>query len=237
MPAWTLTALALAAAPAPAASATDLTAVGTRIGAHPAYVRLVVDFSGGVVAGNEVEAVDASAVDGGVRIQMRHRRVREQAAPAHGAGVRAVVTAGHGRLDVRASYARRRFKYVEVTTLHAPERLVVDLYRSRPPTSAAAEIRTGRRGCLGLTGVVFGARSFAVTGGERDLFEHSFVLLVRGRSGRVVGRRIMTAQGAWSARVNYRVTARQRGTLEAVADSAKDGSLACLVQAGVVLDP
>jgi hypothetical protein len=47
----------------------------------------------------------------------------------------------------------------------------------------------------------------------------------------------MTARGAWSARVSYRVGTAQTGTLEAVAGSAKDGSLACLVQVRVGLNP
>jgi hypothetical protein len=47
----------------------------------------------------------------------------------------------------------------------------------------------------------------------------------------------MTARGAWSTRVRYRVGRRQAGTLEAVAESAKDGSLDCLVQVRVVLRP
>jgi hypothetical protein len=230
-------ALAATAVCAPSASATvDLTAIGTRIGSHPAYVRVVVDFTDGVLAGNEVEAIDHRAADGAVRIRVRHRNVQAQAAPARGAGVRAVVTGGRDRLDVRATFARRRFKYVQVTTLHDPERLVIDLYRSRPPSSAA-EIRTGRRSCLTLTGVFLGKRSFRVQGRERELFEHSFVLRVRDRAGRVVGRRIMTAEGPWSTRIGYHVAARQRGTLEGVAESAKDGSLACIVQVGVVLAP
>jgi len=225
------------AACAPGASATvDLTAIGIRIGAHPAYVRVVVDFTDGVVADGEIEAIDPRAADGAVRIRVRHSNVQAQAAPARAAGVRAVVTGGRDRLDLKATYARRRFKYVQVTTLHAPERLVIDLYRSRPPTSAA-EIRTGRQGCLALTGVFPGHRSFRVTGRERDVFEHSFVLQVRDRAGRVVGRRIMTAQGAWSTSIGYRVTSRQRATVEGVAESAKDGSLACIVQVRVVLTP
>jgi Immunoglobulin-like domain of bacterial spore germination len=229
-----LGATAACARSAPAAG--DLAAIGTHIGAHPAYVRVVVDFTDGVVTDGEVEAIDPRAMDGAVRIRVRHRNVQAQAPPARAAGVRAVVTGGHDRLDIRASSARRRFKYVQVSTLHAPERLVIDLYRSAPPTSAA-DIRSGRRGCLALAGVVPGHRAFRVTGRERDLFEHSFVLRARDRAGRVVGRRIMTAHGAWGTSIGYRVTSRQPGTLEAVADSAKDGSLACIAQVGVVLAP
>ena len=232
-----LVTLLLAAVSVPVATATvDLTAIRTRIGSHPAYVRVVVDFTDGVVAGNEVEAVDHRPADGAVRIRLRHHNVQAQAAPASAAGVRVVVTGARDRLDVSATAARGRFKYVQVTTLHAPERLVIELYRSAPP-SRAAEIRTGRGSCLTLTGIVADRRSFQVTGRERNLFEHGFVLRVRDRAGHVAGRRIMTAEGPWSARIGYRVSARQRGTLEAVAESAKDGSLACIVQAGVALAP
>jgi hypothetical protein len=232
-----LVTLLLAAVFVPTATATvDLTAIRTRIGSHPAYVRVVVDFTDGVVAGNEIETVDHRAADGAVRIRLRHRNVQAQAAPTSAEGVRATVTGGRDRLDVRASYGRGRFKYVQVTTLHDPERLVIDLYRSAPP-SRAAEIRTGGGSCLTLTGIAAGPRSFLVSGRERNLFEHGFVLRVRDRAGHVAGRRIMTAEGPWSARIGYRVSARQRGTLEAVAESAKDGSLACIVQAGVTLAP
>jgi hypothetical protein len=227
----------IAAVLAPSAPATvDLTAIGIRVAEHPAYVRVVVDFTDGVLAANEVEAIDHRAADGAVRIRLRHRNVQAQAAPVRAAGVRVVVPGGRDRLDVRASYTRRRFKYVQVTVLHAPERLVIDLYRSAPP-SGAAEIRTGRASCLTLTGVVAGRRSFRVSGRERNLFEHGFVLLVRDRSGRVAGRRIMTAEGPWTTRIGYRVATRQRGTLEGVAESAKDGSLVCIVQVGVALAP
>jgi hypothetical protein len=227
---------AVAACAPPASATVDLTATGTRIGAHPATVRVVVDFTDGELADNEIEAVDHRAADGAVRIRLRHRNVQAQAAPATGAGVRAVVTGARDRLDVRVTSARHRFKYVQVMVLHAPERLVLDLYRSRPPTHAA-EIRTGRRGCLTLTAVSPGQRSLRVVGRERDLFEHSFVLRVRDHAGRVVGRRIMTANGPWNTRVGYRVTRSQRGTLEGVAESAKDGSLVCIVQLGVPLTP
>jgi Immunoglobulin-like domain of bacterial spore germination len=110
---------------------------------------------------------------------------------------RATVTTARNRLDVAARASAGRFKYLQVSVLHA----------------------------------------FTVRGRERDLFEHSFVLRVRNRSGKVVGQQAMTATGAWRARIAYRVVAGQPGTLEAVADSAKDGSLACLAQVRVTLGP
>jgi hypothetical protein len=221
----------------PAGSATvDLTAVRTRIGAHPAYVRAVVDFTDGTLQFGEVEAIDHRAFDGSVRIRVRHRNVQAQAPAVSRAGVQAKVTGGRDRLDVVLTSARHRFKYVQVSTLHSPERLVLDLYRSAPP-GAGAEIPVGRRGCLSLASVTAVSHGFRVRGSERDLFEHGFVLRVRDAGGVVVGRRIMTAAGPWSTTIGYRVTTRQAGTLEAVAESAKDGALDCIAQARVRLDP
>ena len=228
-------ALALAlSAVAPAAA--GLEAVRTRIGAHPATVRVVVDFTGGALQLGELEATDPNPADGTVRVRLRHRGVRAHAAPVRADGVRATVTGAANRVDVAARAAAGRFKYLRVSVLHAPERLVLDLYRSRPPV-AGAEIPVGAGGCLAITSVVPGSHAFAVRGREQDLFEHSFVLRVRNRAGRVVGQKAMTANGAWRARVGYHVSAGQPGTLEAVADSAKDGSLDCLAQLRVTLAP
>ena len=171
-----------------------------------------------------------------MRVRVRHPGVRAAALPASGDGVRAVVAGAPNRVSANLSYGSGRYKYLAVSVLHSPERLVLDLYRSRPPSSAA-EVPIGRRGCLALTRVVPGTRSLLVRGTERDLFEHSFLLRVRDGRGRVVGEKIMTAVGPWSGRVRYRVATRQRGTLEAVAFSAKDGALACLAQSGVMLEP
>jgi hypothetical protein len=224
----------VAAVQAPAAP--RLAAVSTRIGAHPAYVRVVVDFIGGRLGAEDFEAVDHAAADGSVLIRVRRRNIQADAAPARAAGVRARVLGARNRLDFRVRASAQRFKYVMVSALHAPERLVADLYRSWPP-GPGAEIRTGRGGCLSLAQVVPGRRSFTVRGRELHLFEHSFLLRVRDGRGRVVGERVMTAAGRWSAVVRYRVAARQRGTVEAVADSAKDGALACIAQVGAPLAP
>ncbi|HET9010357.1 MAG TPA: hypothetical protein VFN38_01015, partial [Gemmatimonadaceae bacterium] len=139
----------------------DLTAIGTRIGAHPAYVRVVVDFTDGTLEFGEVEAIDHRAFDGSVRVRLRHHNVQAQAPPVNRAGVQAKVTGARDRLDVVLSFARHRFKYLRVSALHSPERLVLDLYRSRPPV-AGAEIPVGRRGCLSLSSVKAAARGFQV---------------------------------------------------------------------------
>ena len=79
-----------------------------------------------------------------------------------------------------------------------------------------------------------GASGSRVSGTERDLFEHSFVVRVRGALGGVAAQRIMTATGPWSTTLSVGGP-RRPGTVEAVAGSAKDGSLDCLVQVPVTL--
>ena len=222
---------------APASSPAALTATGARIAQHPGFVRVVVDFSGGTLQINNADATDPVPSDGRARVVVRGNAIGTLPIDRAAAGVRVRVTRGAANeLVVRLTSALRAFKYMRVAGLHGPERLVLDLYSARPP-AAAAEIRVGRLRCLRLTGVVADGRGFRVRGVERDLFEGSFVLRVRDRAGRVVGRRVMTARGAWSARVAYSVTSAQTGTLEGVAASAKDGSLACLVQVRVGLNP
>ena len=228
-----LVVLVLVAAPA---SASALTATNARIASHPGFVRVVVDFSGGTFEVNEADATDPVPSDGTARVEVRRAGISTLAIDRSSNGVRVRVTQATNRIVIRLVSARRAFKYMRVSGLHGPERLVLDLPRAKPP-SRAAEIRTGRGGCLSLTSFTADGRGFRVRGVERDLFEGSFVLRVRDAAGRSVGRRVMTARGAWSARVAYRVSRAQTGTLEAVAESAKDGSLACLVQVRVGLNP
>ena len=233
----TLALLALAAAPASASAA--LTASDVRIGAQPALVRVVVDFTGGRFELNEADATDPAVRDGSGRVDIRHAGIVAPARDRSAQGVRARVgLVSANRARVRLTFAPGRFKYVRVWALHGPERLVIDLYRSAPPRTAAAEIRRGVNRCLTLSSVSRTGRSFRVRGVERDLFEGTFLLRVRDATGRVVGRRIGTARGPWDLRVGYSgITSAQAGTVEAVAESAKDGSLACLVQVRVALVP
>lgn len=230
---------AVVAGAAPASASAALTASDVRIGAQPALVRVVVDFTGGRVEFNEANAEDPRVADGSARVDVMRTGIAVRAGLDRSAqGVRARVTlATANRLRVQLSGAPRRFKYARVFVLHGPERLVIDLYRSVLPSSAA-EIRTGDRSCLTLTQIQRVGHTFVVRGSERDLFEGSFVIRVRDARGRSIGRRIVTARGPWSRPVAYGgVTSRQTGTIEAVAESAKDGSLACLVQRRVTLVP
>ena len=217
-------------------SASALAATNARIAQHPGFVRVVVDFSGGTLQVNGADASDPTPSDGSARVVVRGAAIGTLPIDRSAAGVRVRVTAGTNALVIRLTSARRAFKYLRVSGLHGPERLVLDLYSAKPP-GASAEIRSGRRNCLRLTSISADGRGFRLRGVERDLFEGSFVLRVRDASGRVVGIRTMTARGAWSARVAYRVTGAGAGAVEGVAASAKDGSLACLVQVRVGLNP
>ena len=232
-----LTAVVLGGAPASASAA--LTASDVRIGAQPAFERVVVDFNGGRLEFNETNAEDPRIADGTGCVDVAHRGIRLRTPLDRTAqGVRARVTlATANRLRVQLSATAGRFKYVRVFVLHGPERLVIDLYRSKPPSSAA-EIRTGERRCLTLASIQRTGHTFRVRGTELNLFEGSFVIRVRDARGRSIGRRIVTARGPWTQTVTYSgVTSRQAGTVEAVAESAKDGSLACIVQRRVTLVP
>jgi hypothetical protein len=212
----------------------NLTAIRVRTGDHPGFVRAVVDFTDGRLEAGEVMATDPSPfADGAIRLRLDHRRVRTEAPPARAHGVAVRVGQGTNRITIRVAGVRRRFKYVSYSVLRAPERLVIDLWRAAPP-SAAAEVRAAPDRCLTLTRAVVGARTVAAAGGERDLFEHSLVVRLRGANGRVLaGHAETAARGRWSSRFRYPSVRRQAGTLEAAAHSAKDGSLDCLVQVRV----
>ncbi|HEU4973704.1 MAG TPA: Gmad2 immunoglobulin-like domain-containing protein [Baekduia sp.] len=242
MPRVLITAAALVvtalAAPAPAGATVNLTAYRTRIGDHPAFVRVVVDFTDGTINAPTVMASDPDPYpDGRVRVAVPGTNAQAQAPPIRREGVRARVLPGHDRVVVAVSAASRRFKYAGYQVLHEPERLVIDLYKSRP-AAAGAVARYGRPGCLAFTSVAALPGRVTVLGTEHDVFEHSFTADVRTPGGRIVGRRTVTAAGGrWSARIPYRVRRTQTGIVEAVDLSAKDGALSCLVQAPVTLRP
>jgi hypothetical protein len=211
-------------------AATALTATRVRAGLHTAFVRAVVDFSGGRIEINDVNAEDPNPFNGTARLEMRSPGVRTTAAPLAALGIRVAVARGGPGLVIRITSAPRRFKYLSYFVLTAPDRLVIDLWYAGPSVAA----RFGRSGCLTLTSSSVGPSVVTAAGRERDLFEHSFVLRLRGARGGLVREKPVTADGPWSERMTYSAP-RQRGTLEAVALSAKDGSLDCLVQVPVTL--
>jgi hypothetical protein len=219
---------------APQASAA-LTAREIRIADHAAFVRVVVDFTGGRVETGEVNATDPNPFpDGFVRLPLTRPGVRTTADPVRDEGVFARIAQTSGRrITIRLTGADRRFKYVEYFAQHGPERLVLDLYKSRPP-SDAAEIVRGRGGCLRLDDHQVTPDRVTAEGRERNLFEHSLVVRLRRNGGRIHRQKPETAfMRRWSTDFTYPPASRQTGTLEAVALSAKDGTLDCLVQVRV----
>jgi hypothetical protein len=216
-------------------AAAALTATEIRIGDHPGFVRVVVDFTGGRVEPFLVVATDPNPFpDGFVRLPLTRAGVRTTADPVreHGVFARIAQTSGR-RITIRLTGADRRFKYVGYFAQHAPERLVLDLFKAKPPTDAA-EITRGRRGCLRLTDHQVTRDRVTAEGRERNLFEHSLVVRLRRNGGRIHRQEPETAfQRMWSTDFTYPPTSRQTGTLEAVALSAKDGTLDCLVHVRV----
>jgi hypothetical protein len=227
-------ALLAAAILAPQASAAPLTAKEIRIGDHPGYVRVVVEFTGGAIELNEILATDPDPFgDGFVRLPMMRPGVQTTAPPVRDHGVFARIGQAGGRITIRLTAAERRFKYMGYAAQRSPERLVIDLYKSRPP-SDDAEITRGRGGCLTLTSHSVTKRRVTAAGRERNLFEHSFVVRLRRQGGRIHRQKPDTAASRrWSTTFTYPESGRQTSTLEAVALSAKDGSLDCLVQVRV----
>ena len=173
----------MAAVLAQPAAAAPLTATKIRIGDHPGFVRVVVEFTGGRVVPGEVVATDPDPFpDGFVRLPLTHSGVRTTAARVRAQGVFARIGHVPGRITIRLSGADRRFKYAGYVALHTPERLVIDLYKSRPP-SDAAEITRGRGGCLTLAAHSVTRTRVTASGRERDLFEHSLVVRLRRTGG------------------------------------------------------
>lgn len=217
----------------------DLTAFRTRIADHPGFVRVVVDFTDGNLGFNDSEAADPDPFpDGRATVDVRHRRVQAQAPARSAHGVRVRVIQASNRIRVRLRARPGRFKYLDRWQLSGPDRLVLDLYKSRPPV-AGAGIRRAPDGCLELRRRSVTPGRITVSGTARFLFENSFALVVRDAAGRPVRVRPVTVgeSGRWRRTVSYDVTRAQPGTLEAVAVSARDGALDCLVQARVRLRP
>jgi hypothetical protein len=139
-------ALAGALAPATAPSAPGvpgaLTATKIRVGDHPGFVRVVVDFRGGTLLTGEIVASDPNPFgDGVVRLPLSRRGVRTVAGAVRAHGVSAKVVPGTNRIVVRLAGTPRRFKYVGYRALHGRERLVIDSTRAgrrRPPPRCAA---------------------------------------------------------------------------------------------------
>jgi len=222
----------------PAAAGAALTADQIRIGNHPAFVRVVVDFSGGTLHSNDVESPDPQPFDGSARVRVTHAGITTDAQSVREEGVRARIAQRSGFVVVHLSARKHRFKYLEHGVLHSPERLVIDLWKARPPRPAAEFPVAPQGGCLSIDNFADSPGRVTANGTENDLFEHMFQANVRNRKGRVVGTRPVTAAGGhWHRTVRYGVGSSQAGTFEVVDFSEQDGSLFCIAQIRVALAP
>lgn len=228
-------ALLAALALVPSAGATvNLTAVGTRVGDHPAFVRVVVEFTDGDLSRYDPNLLDAAVWgDGRTRLEVVQKGIRTEAPALTSRGVRVTFHQDRDRILIDLRDAARRFKYVSYFVLASPERLVVDLWKARPPT-AAATIKDD--GCLRLLRYS-GGPGVSMEGLElRWLFEHTVVVRLRNARGRVIRQRpLIAGDGRWGTSFDFGVTRTQAATLEAVSESAKDGALECIVQVPVLL--
>jgi len=230
--AWLVAAAALTSP----ASAGACTAVAVRIAGHPGYVRAVVDFSGGVIRGNQVSATDPQPMDGTASLMVARTGIRTAVPTTSGDGITVRTLQRPGLLRISIGARRGRFKYLAYAVV-AGDRIVIDLWKSAPP-SPAAEIHRGRGGCLTLDSAYVAAGTASASGRERNLFESQFQVVIRGGDGHVLARHhVHAVAGHWSTRLAYRVSRRQAGTLEAVDFSAADGALDCLAQLRVTLEP
>jgi len=216
-------------------SATSQTATAIRVGDHPGYVGVVVDLRGTVPQANGATyATDTDPSDGRAVVRFGIIGLRTTAAPVDYDGVSARLSQGHNYIDLGLRVAPGRFKYLSWLWL-GNDRLVVDLWKSAPP-SAAAEIR-GANGCLTLGAVRVTAEGVVTASGtESGVFEHQFVARVRAASGAVLAQQtVHSSGGQWSVALIPYAQRPQPATFEAVVRSSADGSLACLVQRRVAL--
>jgi hypothetical protein len=220
--------LGLLALPALAAATPQLTATEIRIGDHAAYVRVVVNFSGGTLTAGDIENAwgdDPSTAS--VIVQRRDAGTQASPASAYGVAARVVRPSHFLRVDM---HLKHKFKYLSYAVVTG-NRLAIDLWKSKVP-------RTPSHTCSGLTlspNWSSNGSTVSVSGHEHGIFENQFQVIVRGAHGAVLGRKTVHGPGKWAAKVQYHVAVSQPGTVEAVSFSAKDGALECLAQKPVQL--
>lgn len=212
---------------ASAATSSALRLESARVYSGPKRVEVLTRFSGGTVPLGIVMTTDESPYDGRATVVVPAPGISTSVATVQRAGVRVRMTASSGRLTFALAARARAFTYFGYRRT-STGRLVLVLWRSAPP-AANSQPRFGPIGCLTLRASVAGS-AIRASGNESQLFEHSFVVRLRARDGRLVAQRIVTAVGRWAVTVPFVARAGRVATLEAFAGSAKDGSLACLAQ-------
>jgi hypothetical protein len=192
----------------PDAASAALTATHIRIGDHPAFVRVVVDFTGGTLHRNDVESPDPQPFD--CRAASAYWYHGECASRDRGAGHR----------PDRAALGRDRASALgEEAPLQVPgaqRPALAGTARRRPlevaAATSAAEVPTASQGgCLSIENSDALPGRVRADGSENDLFEHMFQMNVRNQKGRVVGTRPVTASaGHWHRRCRSTSGSRRR---------------------------
>ncbi len=221
----------------PASASAALTAKRIRIAPHTGFVRVVVDFTGGPLAINDVNMPPGNIdTQGRGRLDITKAGAMTNAAAvgANGASV-SVVRVASG-LRVRITSATRRFKFLGYTVVHGPDRLVIDLYRR----ASHAQLATG--GCLKILPTTAStSRRVNVRGTVTTrIFENTFRVRLRRAGGQVVAAKTVTAAtptGPFTTILRHSVGTQQTGVVEAIVYSAKDGAVQCLYQRPVTLRP
>ena len=221
----------------PASASAALTAKRIRIGPHTGFVRVVVDFTGGALAANDVNMAPGNIdTQGRARLDITKAGATTTAAAVSGNGANvSVVKVGSG-LRVRITSSTRRFKFLSYSVLHSPERLVIDLYRR----ASRAQLAVG--GCLKILPTTTStSRRVTVRGTVTTrIFENTFRVRLRRAGGQVVAAKTVTTAtptGPFTTVLRHSVGTRQNGLVEAIVFSAKDGAVQCLYQRPVTLRP
>lgn len=221
----------------PASASAALTAKRIRIAPHAGFVRVVVDFTGGALAINDVNMAPGNIdTQGRGRLEITKAGAVTTAAVVSGSGASVSVVRVASGLRVRITSATRRFKFLGYIVMHRPERLVIDLYRRASHAPLAAG------GCLKILPTTTStARRVNVRGTVTTrIFENTFRVRLRRAGGQVVAAKTITAAtptGPFTTILRHRVGTQQTGVVEAIVFSAKDGAVQCLYQRPVTLWP
>src|SRR5215217_8262035 len=151
----------------PAAASAALKATQIRIGAHPAFDRVVVDFTGGTLHLNDVESPDPLPYGGLAKVRVTASGITTTAHRASSERLWSVrIKQESGSILVKLVPKLHRFKYLEYSVLHSPERLVIDLWRARPPGSAAEFPVAPQGGCLSIDNFTEASDRITASGSE-----------------------------------------------------------------------
>ena len=221
---------AMASVPAGTAGTTALRLQSARVTSARQSVQLMAHFSGGRAPMGIVEATQPNPFGGHAVVDVPAPGISTAVATATGGGLRTRITMQAGRLRLTFASAAHAFTYLGYRQA-GPAGLALVLWRSAVP-AAGAHPHFGPAGCLTVRATVIGS-VIRASGRESGLFEHSFLVRLRSRSGALVSQRTVTASGNWAVNLHFATQAGTVATLETYAASAKDGSLACLAQVRV----